>query len=126
MAEKWLEREVIAGLQGLVALRLDGAPAADAITHTLDIWLVALTKGRCWEEQQDAPRIRSAFSTLFATCERWPAPARLMRELPARKGPPALSRPAQTEEQRHNGRQKIAEILAGLKRIQPTTEQHPK
>jgi hypothetical protein len=115
MVDDWFERELVSGLSGLVALRLDGAPAADAITLTLDIWLVALKKSQRWDEHQDTTRIRSAFETLFASCERWPAPARLIRELPARIESSASPKPTLTDEQRANGRQKISEILNGLK-----------
>nr|WP_314587073.1 hypothetical protein [uncultured Pseudomonas sp.] len=128
MVEKWLERAVVQGLQGLVALRLDGAPAADAITLTLDVWLVALSKGRSWEEARDAWRIQAAFSTLFATCERWPPPARLLRELPPPKEVLALPRPQLDDAQRNNGRRHIADIMARLKGLAPKpndTEQHP-
>ncbi len=125
MVDKWLEREVAQGLMGLIALRLDGAPAADSVTQTMDIWLVALTRGRCWEEEHDAVRLQHAFSTLFATCDRWPAPARLLRELPARKGVPVLAKPVLTDEQRMNGRKKLGELIASLKpRLEQTKEQH--
>lgn len=115
MADEWLEREVIAGLMGLVALRLDGAPAADAITHTLDIWLVALKKAQRWNEETDGVRVKAAFETLFASCERWPAPAALIRAIPLRQSQQALPKPALTEEQRANGRRRIGEILGALK-----------
>lgn len=115
MEGEWLQREVIAGLSGLVALRLDGAPAADAITHTLDIWLVALKKAQRWSEETDGARIRAAFETLFASCERWPAPAAMIRAIPVRQHQQALPKPALTEEQRANGRRRIGEILGALK-----------
>ena len=115
MEGEWLQREVIAGLSGLVALRLDGAPAADAITHTLDIWLVALNKAQRWNEETDGARVKSAFETLFASCERWPAPAMLIRAIPVRQSQQALPKPALTEEQRANGRRRIGEILGALK-----------
>ena len=44
MVEKWLEREIARGLQGLIALRLSGAPADDSVTLTLDVWLAAPAK----------------------------------------------------------------------------------
>jgi hypothetical protein len=115
MEGDWLQREVIAGLSGLVALRLDGAPAADAITHTLDIWLVALKKAQRWNEETDGARVKAAFETLFASCERWPAPAMLIRVIPVRQSQQALPNPALTEEQRANGRRRIGEILGALK-----------
>lgn len=116
MIEKWLEREVGQGLMGLVALRLDGAPAADAITLTLDIWLVALGKGSKWEESVDALRIRKAFETLYATCERWPAPARLMRELRPAEPQRQLARPKRTEEQLQTGNEALSQLIATMRR----------
>ncbi|MEX5342993.1 hypothetical protein [Pseudomonas sp. I2] len=113
---KWLEREVASGLMGLIALRLDGAPAADTVSSTLDIWLVALTKGREWEEHIDAARIRKAFEVLFATCERWPAPARLLRELPPRTPALALPKPKRTEEQIKTGNAALDGIISGMRR----------
>ncbi|MFW9266483.1 hypothetical protein ACLK1G_04715 [Pseudomonas sp. NR3] len=128
MVDDWLEREVIAGLMGLVALRLDGAPAADAVTHTLDIWLVALKKAQRWNEETDRERVKAAFEMLFASCERWPAPAALIRMLPTRDLPRALPKPVLTNEQRANGRRRIGEIFEVLgRRItkhETNTEQH--
>lgn len=127
MADDWLKREVVAGLMGLVALRLDGAPPGDAITHTLEVWLLALWKRQRWSEEQDAERIRSAFASLFANCERWPAPATLLQEMQPRFEKPALPRPALTDEQRAEGRKRVDQILNGLKqrnRIPTNTEQH--
>ena len=116
MVEKWLEREVASGLMALVALRLDGAPAADAITKTLDVWLVALSKGSKREEHVDAPRIRKAFETLFATCERWPAPAQLLREMPAPELPLQISKQKRTDAQIQTGNAALDQLTAKLKR----------
>ena len=113
---KWLEREVASGLMGLIALRLDGAPAADTVGATLDIWLVVLAKGREWDEHIDAERIRKAFQVLFSTCERWPAPARLLREMPARMPVPALPRPSRTDQQRQTGNDALDGIVSGMRR----------
>ena len=64
MVEKWLERESARGLQGLIALRLAGAPADDSVTLTLDVWLAAIEcQAVTWNEQADAERIRRAFRT---------------------------------------------------------------
>jgi len=68
---RWIEREVARGLQGLVALRLPGAPGEDAVTLTLDIWLAALaTRTAGWAEVQDAPRLQAAFRALYAQSHR--------------------------------------------------------
>lgn len=113
---KWLEREVASGLMGLIALRLDGAPAADTVSATLDIWLVALSKGREWDEQEDAVRIQKAFEVLFASCERWPAPARLLRELPSREPVKSLPKPKRSDKQIETGNAALDGIVAGIRR----------
>jgi hypothetical protein len=113
--DAWLRREIAKGVAGLLALRLDGAPAADSATKTADIWLVAMTKGRDWDEKKDAVRIRKAFETLFATCERWPAPALLLRELQARPPELRLPKPKRTDRQIKTGNEALDQLLATMK-----------
>ncbi len=115
MAEKWFERAILAGFQGLVTLRLDGAPPADAVNLTVDIWLVALTKNRQWDEAQDAERIRETFESLFASCERWPSPARFLRDLKPRKLPPGLPKPERSQAQVERGQASLKDIVDALK-----------
>lgn len=125
MAEKWFERAILAGFQGLVTLRLDGAPPADAVTMTLDIWLVALTKNRQWDEEQDAERIRQTFESLFASCERWPSPARFLRDLKPRKQPLLLPKPVRSADGLKSGNAALDSIVAALRgrsRAQGITE----
>lgn len=113
---RWLERELARGLQGLVALRLNGAPAEDSITLTLDVWLAAVSgMARGWHEHLDAPRIRKAFATLYRTCERWPAPGQLLGCLEHRPVPAALPVPAVTEEQRQKNLLRIQAIKKTLR-----------
>ncbi|WP_095157160.1 hypothetical protein [Pseudomonas sp. Irchel 3E13] len=116
MVEKWLERELASGLMGLVALRLDGAPAADAITMTLDVWLVALSKGSKREEHVDTPRIRKGFQTLFSTCERWPAPAALIRAMPVLEQPLQITKQKRTDAQVQTGNAALDQLMATMKR----------
>lgn len=116
MDNSWLKREIAKGVTGLLALRLDGAPAADAATKTADIWLVAMTKGREWNEDQDALRIAKAFETLFANCERWPPPALLLRELPIHPVERRYIRQKRTEEQIRTGNKALDELTARMKR----------
>lgn len=101
MVEKWLEREIARGLQGLIALRLSGAPADDSVTLTLDVWLAAIESLSVnWNEQLDAERIRRAFLTLYRICDRWPAPKLFLDNLGNRDPPKALPPPQISEEQR--------------------------
>lgn len=118
MAEKWLEREIARGLQGLLALRLLGSPAEDSIELTLDVWLAALEGASVgWAEHLDADRVRQGFRTLFRICDRWPAPRQLLDNLPARpQPPPALPPPRITPEQRQKNLARLREISAMLAR----------
>lgn len=116
MGNGWLKREIAKGVTGLLALRLDGAPAADAATKTADIWLVAMTKGREWNEERDASRIAKAFETLFANCERWPPPALLLRELPTQPVEQHYIKQKRTEEQIRTGNEALDQLMAGMKR----------
>lgn len=116
MDDAWLKREIAAGVSGLLALRLDGAPAADSAIKTAEIWLIAMTKGRDWNEAQDAPRIAKAFKTLFASCERWPPPALLLRELPVEPVEQRRIKQQRTEEQIRTGNKALDQLMAGMKR----------
>lgn len=127
MAEKWFERAIVAGFQGLVTLRLDGAPPADAVNLTLDIWLVALTKNRQWDQALDAGRIKETFESLFASCERWPSPARFLRDLKPRPLPPLLPKPTRTDGQVKTGNVALDGIVGVLKgRVRAQTVTSPK
>lgn len=114
MVEKWLRKAIAEGFMGLMTLRLDGAPAADAVTKTVDIWLIALGKGRKWDEGQDTQRIKSTFETLFATCERWPSPAQFLRDLPPPISRPGLPAPAMTDQKRKTGNVALDEMISTL------------
>ena len=117
MVEKWLEREIARGLQGLIALRLAGAPADDSVTLTLDVWLAAIEcQAVTWNEQADAERIRRAFRTLYRICDRWPAPKLFLENLGNRDPPKALPEPPITPEARERNRARLREIMESLAR----------
>ena len=115
MVEKWLEREIARGLQGLIALRLSGAPADDSVTLTLDVWLAAIESLSVnWNEQLDAERVRRAFRTLYRICDRWPAPKVFLDNLGNRDPPKALPAPPIPLEARERNRAKLREIMESL------------
>ena len=117
MVEKWLEREIARGLQGLIALRLSGAPADDSVTLTLDVWLAAIESLSVhWNEQLDAERVRRAFRTLYRICDRWPPPKLFLDNLGNRDPPPALPPPQISEEQRKKNVALLRELMKKLGR----------
>ena len=117
MVEKWLEREIARGLQGLIALRLSGAPADDSVTLTLDVWLAAIESLSVnWNEQLDAERVRRAFRTLYRICDRWPAPKLFLDNLGNRDPPKALPPPPISEEQRKKNVALLRELMKKLGR----------
>ena len=117
MVEKWLEREIARGLQGLIALRLSGAPADDSVTLTLDVWLAAIESLSVnWNEQLDAERVRRAFRTLYRICDRWPPPKVFLDNLGNRDPPKALPPPPISEEQRKKNVALLREMMTKLGR----------
>lgn len=64
---------------------LDRTPASDLIAGTAAMWVDALTNGRVWEQEPDAPRFRRAFVKLSQTRRQWPAPADFLEALPPRE-----------------------------------------
>ena len=117
MVEKWLEREIARGLQGLIALRLSGAPADDSVTLTLDVWLAAIESLSVnWNEQLDAERVRRAFRTLYRICDRWPPPKVFLDNLGNRDPPKARPPPPICEEQRKKNVALLRELMKKLGR----------
>ena len=123
MVEKWLEREIARGLQGLIALRLSGAPADDSVTLTLDVWLAAIESLSVnWNEQLDAERVRRAFRTLYRICDRWPPPKVFLDNLGNRDPPPALPPPPISKEERKKNVARIQEIMKTLGQAKSITQ----
>jgi hypothetical protein len=115
-ANAWLIAEIADGLQRLVVLRLEGAPAADAIEGTVLAWADALAARALWIEERDKHRLREAFRQLAAHATRWPAPAHLLEHLPPARAPQALPRPAPTRDEIERARAAIAHIRSMLRR----------
>lgn len=119
MIERWVEKQMARGLQGLIALRLPGAPAEDSVTLTLDVWLAAIESSAAnWQEATHAALIQQAFRTLYRTCDRWPAPRHFIEQMGNRGPPPALPRPAISESER---RRNLARLEAMMEQLSNKT-----
>lgn len=93
--DAWLQDTLIDGLQLLVSLRLRDAPAPDAITVTLDAWLLVFrSRPMRWDEATSPQRLRQAFLDVAARAERWPLPIHVLREYQPAPPPKALPPPA--------------------------------
>lgn len=116
MMQDWLKQEVVSGLQALIALRLNGAPAADTVVLTAEIWQLAFHRhlGKSAIEEIDAPRIREAFESQFPKLREWPAPAAVIAAMPPRPPRPALPVPDVTPEQHQANVTKVKHMLADL------------
>jgi hypothetical protein len=117
----WLRNEVVEGLQALLALRLNGAPAADMVVLTANIWEQAFEQklGRNAIEEVDAPRIRAGFRFLFPRLREWPAPADVIESMPSRPPRKALPEPVPTKAQHQESVKRVKtmvdELLSGWK-----------
>lgn len=97
----WIKREISEGLKRLMCLGLERTPAAEVIALTAAVWLEAMTTGRKWEQEHDAPRFRAGFAALCRTRESWPQPMHLLDAMPAREPLRAIEkehRPATPEQ----------------------------
>lgn len=109
----WFSAEIAAGLQAIYALSPEGCPGADVLPATIGVWARDLwaSSRRGWHQQADTGCIRSAFSRLRSTCERWPTPAKFWPLLPNR--PPA---PANALADPNWGRENQDEVLRNMRR----------
>ncbi len=114
MAQDWIVREISSGLQKLILLSLERSPALDVLSRgTLPAWVEAITEGRAFDEQRDAPRFKAAFRTLQGRCTSWPAPREFLEAMPPLPGAPRTKR-LDSDHARACGMRAIAEINAML------------
>lgn len=111
--------ELASGLQTLLALGLQGRPAADSVAATLAMWEKSLCQGRAWDEVADKGRLKTAFDTLAASATQFPAPAELTPRLPPRSEPLKLERKLTADEwvaQKAKAGSHLAELSGTLSR----------
>ena len=109
-----VKEEIMFGLQKLLALQLERAPALETLAKTGLVWMEAIGHNRCLTDE-DAPRFREAFVLLAARCKSWPSPAALLEVLPERPPLPALPEPEITPEQRAENLAFLDDLLAGIR-----------
>lgn len=117
--KEFVRQEIIAGLQLLCTLRLQGAPPAEGIEATAQGWLIAL-KARTagFEEELDKGRINKAFQLLAAKADRWPPPVALIELIPERPRPKLLNYDKKlTEEQKQQGKENLKAIQTMINQV---------
>lgn len=123
MATNWITRTISSGLQKLVLLNLDHAPALDVLAEgTLPAWVEAVTAGKALDEARDEPRMREAFRRLMGSCSSWPTPRQFLDAMPplVSEAPRQFRLPS--EQSKRVGMQHIAEISAKLGIERPGTD----
>lgn len=109
-----VKEEIMLGLQKLLALQLERAPALETLAKTGLVWMEAIGHNRCLTDE-DAPRFREAFVLLAARCKSWPSPVALLEVLPERPPLPALPEPEISPEQRAENLAFLDDLLAGIR-----------
>lgn len=111
----WLEQALADGLAALLTLGLDGAPAADIVCRTADVWRFAVEKSGCRVEAVDRPRVTQGFASLLQQpLKRWPEPAALVACLPRRPERQKLDEPPLSDAQRAAGKAALDKLIKEL------------
>lgn len=82
--EDWLRTEIAEGLMTLIAFGREGAPAADTITVTANLWEAWLHDRGINIKEADHRRIQIGFKELINNFDKWPEPKDLLPRLPRR------------------------------------------
>jgi hypothetical protein len=110
--EKWLRQEIGMAFQQMVCLALDGAPAAEMLPLTAEMWVQVVGFGLT--EELDRVRIRAGFNQLYRKLKKWPMPTELTDILPARPKRAKLSEPERSETDYAEGSRKFQDIMDTL------------
>lgn len=94
-APDWFHNRVVEGLQFLLALGLEGTPAAEVIRLTATAWVHALWEAApvAWQEAPDSGRLYRAFNDLAVKSHRWPSPKAVLEHMRPRPEAAALPPP---------------------------------
>ncbi|PZS96344.1 hypothetical protein A7X66_09255 [Stenotrophomonas maltophilia] len=112
----WIKQEISEGLMRLMCLGLERTPAAEVIQLTAAVWLEAITEGREFDQQLDAPRFRRAFAVLCRDCRQWPLPSSLLEAMPPREQLAITKQPIKANPERaEQAARELASVL-GIRR----------
>jgi hypothetical protein len=90
-SERWLRQEIGMAFQQMICLALDGAPAAEMLPLTAEMWVMTIGFGMV--EDLDRERVRDGFRQLYRKLKKWPQPVELTDVLPGRPKRTALMEP---------------------------------
>ena len=105
----WLRQEIGMAFQQMICLALDGAPAAEMMPLTAEMWVMTIGFGMV--EELDRQRVRDGFRQLYRTLKRWPQPVELTAVLPGRPKRSALPEPQISETDHAEQSRKLQEIM---------------
>ncbi|KOQ78860.1 hypothetical protein ABW45_04630 [Stenotrophomonas maltophilia] len=112
----WIKREIAEGLKRLMCLGLERTPAAEVIQLTAAVWLEAITEGREFDQELDAPRFRRAFAVLCRDCRQWPLPSSLLEAMQPREQLAITKQPIKANPERaEQAARELASVL-GIRR----------
>ncbi len=89
-APDWFHDAIVSGLQGLVALRLEGGPPRDSVAATALTWVAAWWALPVAWVKSDVDRIAHAFLRATHRVTKWPAPRDVINLMPPRPAMLAL------------------------------------
>jgi hypothetical protein len=105
----WLRQEIGMAFQQMICLALDGAPAAEMLPLTAEMWVMTIGFGMV--EVLDRERVRDGFRQLYRKLKKWPQPVELSDVLPGRPKRSALAEPAISEVDHAEQSRKLQEIM---------------
>jgi len=110
--DAWLRQEIGMAFQQMICLALDGAPAAEMLPLTAEMWVMTIGFGMI--EDLDRQRVRDGFMQLYRKLKKWPQPVELTDVLPARPKRAALAEPQISEADHAEQSRKLQDIMDKL------------
>ncbi|GAA4650819.1 hypothetical protein GCM10023116_31020 [Kistimonas scapharcae] len=109
--EGWFQDLVVDGVQGLIVLSLPRTPAMEIIDATVLQWVEVLWAAPVdWSHNQDAKRMRDAFTRLKYSATEWPTPRQYLELLGNRNTNPLRLPKHRTEDEIRVGQQQLSRL----------------